>query len=766
MLENKEVWLRFSGNEDESKALARFACVQLMRMKDLMALGGVVNLTKTTTLPNGTTIWCQSIYGQDRVHITTPTGVTVEVPKEELKPERVIISPDECPLILFNGYLDTYSQWFDGVTAGQRANNEMREDIEDYYRIRLGQIYAGHPMMYGVRKVPAYVPPEPPVVGYPKVSVARQLPAGVSNDTKDDTFPGTFYGLKPSRYSGLMRRVLQCTLATDVWEQLSGGLSYTFSDSWGVIKTPEKDGSDGAHYHLVNIKGTSSAFVVQAEFCVHEIKDSSGTVYAPILKSVDFTKSTLLDGALGGLKGGSHHETVGWAFSYTTAQASVVLFSSKPSGNPIAWIYTQEVTLTFTYTEGVPSGFTLSAGASRNIRRNPGDLEVPVFNGLTDSMGGAVVTGTYDFTGLSDPPGKVWEGAPLHVFYKQDGTKVLSTYSARALDIKTTSIPQEVDHGYVNNSSGAWWYGFSRVYSSPAGYESSYATEYGSTFEWVSITTIGVQDDPKPMKVDVVEKMVFHRNSGVTNAGGQRGWFVGGGGFSVTTNKVYMRQIGTVTTAADNYRSVVTLVPEDREAVIYQRSMTKGSVTDALTGNFTTAVQANSENHQTMLQDNYGYWVSNAGTSWYPADITWHPGVYKYPEGPPHPKNCWLIGASSLDTYAVAINGVGNAYLVKTETFSDPFPDLNKVTPATTTYISRIVTSTGNIDVSTDPGLRGKCFGYWDPIKVWAPDFSSAAYSPSTFYERRNETTTHRVVYMNGEEYNPENFITGWIGVV
>ena len=199
------------------------------------------------------------------------------------------VSP--CPTIQYSGYMDTAGAYDSPPT-----------------------------LMYGVRKVPAYAPGTDPVpelppdtlLGsdrFPKVSVSAQ-----SNYSEFEQFFGIY---KPTRFTGIMRKVLQCTFATATWRdslcyksmtvnEKTGtfyhfNVNYQWNDSWGVVLGPGKDGSKGEHYFLIQIILNTVQWI-KADFCVHKVKVDGADTYAPVLKKVYRTQATVLGTipALGG----------------------------------------------------------------------------------------------------------------------------------------------------------------------------------------------------------------------------------------------------------------------------------------------------------------------------------------------------------------------------------------------------------------------------------------------------------------------------------
>lgn len=244
-----------------------------------------------------------------------------------------------CPTLNYAGFVDTYpsdSSYPTGKSkrieelqniAEKRVDRMQRVGNTDPAKIVMmpesgppegWEQLPADPTMYGIRSATPNDAGE-----YPLEAVAP--PAG------EQAWRSFFEDHNPARYSGIMRRALQATFATDTWaEALThtvGGrqefiLNYTAGDSWGIIVNPAHDGSHGRHYRMVNVR-SDGIYAVSADFCVHDIAG----VFVPVIRAVYPDTAQLVaefDGATG-----SSSDEIGWAFSYTGAQCAQVCFSRE-----------------------------------------------------------------------------------------------------------------------------------------------------------------------------------------------------------------------------------------------------------------------------------------------------------------------------------------------------------------------------------------------------------------------------------------------------
>lgn len=351
-----------------------------------------------------------------------------------------------CPLIGYNGYLDTFSGGYDMDTSGGRRMVELQQDVENLPRTRDGVFIAGDPKMHGIRKVPAYnasTDPAPTLPPGQTISTDSFPLVSVDRDTHDEAFRDVFTRYSPSRFSGLMRKVLQCTFGSGAWWDISYmGTSSTYppvaqrklkvnfcwDDSWGVILAPGKDGSQGSHYFLIQI-GLNVVQWVPADFCVHKVEVDSVDDYAPVLRKVD-TAGSVIIGELPALGGSSCSRAIGWSFSYMDPKASVVIYGDNGIGN----VTVKLVTLSVRFSEGTPSSVVVDGHETReNILWNHLPTQKPAlgvdpssFYGLfnfpfIDSMSGKIVLASmqniYDTRSTPIPVNYTASNIPIHVFY-------------------------------------------------------------------------------------------------------------------------------------------------------------------------------------------------------------------------------------------------------------------------------------------------------------------------------------------------------------
>lgn len=726
-----------------------------------------------------------------------------------------------CPSIEYNGFLDTFPSLQAYLMGQPLRAQELQEDIEDLPRERNGEWLEGNPKMYGIRKFPAYdiskdpVPSLPPgytlkSTTYPKVSVERQ--------TADDGFRNFFAEHKPTKYTGLMRRVLQCTFGTRAWMDAltfkvapeaprQFVVNYKFGDSWGVILAPGKDGSLGNHYFLIRIT-SGEVFWVPASFCVHKVKVGATDVYAPVLKLVQRAGAI----SLGTIEyvGASQHEVIGWSFSYTEPKASVVLYDERGADEG-HWTYTSLATITVDFESGVPVSVSFEQEGQKHLWR-PSE-EASRVHGLGYDVAGNLCVATVKIAGINNPTDKTIS-APTYTFYKPDGSQEVirfcyseseattETYSPASplyyrISVFSFTVPtyyydianitEAITSGSGSTTTAAEAHPFfvTAAHSTPVSTNtvSDSKTTY-SLFHEEAINTVGgsLYNNPR----DTLGARVQF-GFGTVNVIHYAEYKV----------SLFQRKTGTnVTTEVAAHNAAVVIFPDDREVVAITYDVTFNVETVSATYSPYTAVhytsggrcyygtpggdardkfcgipQAPSEynasctgafpgvsfNIQPVLR--HGISLDSAGIS--PAPDGYYSGSFlSYVPGTAFPTDV-------INIYPDAC--LFPQYTAATVSTYTAFPSIPTSKTGTRTRKALLLTGDGDIDVSSDTNFLDNCLRFWDPQKenqTWIPEVVTSAYQPSDFYTRKHETGKGKIVILGDKEYNAENSLYGFIGVV
>lgn len=721
-------------------------------------------------------------------------GVVLRVILDDYAGDKCYIHTDAvgCPLIEYNGYIDTFRS-ADAYPMGQPLRSrELQEDIEDLPRERDGEWLEGNPKMYGIRKFPAYdatkdpVPTLPPgytleSTTYPKVSVERQ--------TADDGFRLYFDHHKPTRYTGLMRRVLQCTFGTRTWMDAltfkatpeappQFVVNYMWGDSWGVILAPGKDGSKGSHYFLIQIT-TGEVFWVSASFCVHKVKLGTKDVFAPVLKSVQRTGAI----SLGTIEyvGTSQFTTIGWSFSYTEPKASVVLYDLREPADPM--LYTSLATLTIGFSDGAPASVILDNTAPARLWYGSGGH---VQRLDYDIAGNVVLCSLYrDFKG-GPPPLSYESDAYVGVFYHIDeGRKDISLAFERR-EAAAQDYPLAYGSTVCSPVYNDWAPPGSQFYYSAIANDCTDIMSTGtgslgrSGYDAMTLSTGGfATPSSSPTIRDDRVKYTAYADVSIPVTGGST--YNGGMSFINRTwppdskdtyyniyFTIFIRSSGTEENTAVQVMSAVAPIPDDREAFVFAYTGTSSEGTESRSYSWISRRRGPVDDASTD--------VSYGSIGGWPMGIKW-PGLSYYNGYVSEPP-----GAADTDLYYYGVNlDYSNLVAPGINEYLPPGATLPPNTSSATAPGNHIgelvyVTSCGIISMpdTDDPNTVSMLIKYYDPEQEnnsYAPLFGISAYStPDAMrYFRSGDFRSGKkglVVIIDGKEYTVEQYVHGWIGVV
>lgn len=414
----------------------------------------------------------------------------------------IITSPYPCPAVKFSGLLDTFrsTSKLSPLTLRRYVTQQLLE--EDRNRSEADGAPLQPELMYGLRplvptskSIVAEHSLEPPDnrmgdendlyvqgVEHGQYSIFRKIQAvwiGIFQGKSDidnprytnllpiektnpinidgdltiagSSFKEIYENLTPSKFTGLMRRIVQATLATDNWTvfkepNAKAPVDYRFGNSFGCLKR------DKRHY-LIQIT-TDAIFHVPMKYCTHHIRDKNDKLQeVMVLASVDLKGRTKI-GDIPSDIGSSWDNEIGWAFSYTDMEASIVYGDYTYIGS-IRVRTTSLLTATFTVAiDGTLSATVINTKASPfwcNVRMDTYPGATSLFNIPTTDSLGTVVSKTLDFGihGVNeDIPTYAADEIPVYVFYTEKGREVV-TYSYKKIDAQSEIVAQ-ADTGLSN----------------------------------------------------------------------------------------------------------------------------------------------------------------------------------------------------------------------------------------------------------------------------------------------------------------------------
>jgi len=714
-------------------------------------------------------------------------GLSLRVVLDDFGGDKVFISPQPCWAIKYNGFVDTFRAW-DTYPMGisQRAM-EYQEDIENLPRMRNGVWIEGDPMMYGVRMFEPHdyvkdptplTPPGMPATGiHPLIGIRQSF-------EQSELFRKYFYAYRPTRFTGLMRRVLQCTFATDSW---SGVLldkygnflvNYTWGDSWGVVLAPGKDGSSGDHYFLIWIT-LGEVHWVPASFCVTTKKINNKEVFAPIITKIERTKAK----SLGKISydGTSQFDTVGWAFSYTKPEASVVLFHDRGTLSAPE-IYTGVATITINFGNDVPVSVSIKEEKKSRMWHGYGYGSAGVAHTFERDISGEIcLSSVFNMFRGGPVPIDKNTNSPFGVFYKPNGDKCVLSFGYFSVDAEVRNYPYALgntvwgingwDVSYknivyfpvANNADGLLNNGYGTVtYDAYNGTFASCSTG-GGTYRTKQTTATVTDSRTKFENYANVEQpgyITFNYSIDFIRTGAPQPY---------SGYEYYMAIVIFVSTNGSETRrdaqifTGCSMVRDDPESfVIASTGVTDYFVSSRSASWYTARTYPAQGKRETIIDTNYPQNVFYPGLTY--DSSNWG---YFSPNSPPAPASGGLFIGTNLFWG-------GNTNQASISTILPPGSSLPD--PATTRNGNHfeellIIASGGTLRVTNDPTMVSNMVWFHDPKQendsYWPVFYQSAFRSEDNDnYIIRNETTNKYIVRMGGGEYNIERFVNGFIGVV
>lgn len=279
---------------------------------------------------------------------------------------------------------------------------------------------------------------------------------GVTTTTVDySSFKEAYDRLLPTKFTGLLRQVVQATFATSAWTgfipnkkgKTIAPVSYQFGNSWGCLKHLDK-------YYFVQITD-STIYYVPADYCVRTVKIGADTRKAAILKSLNIAEKVSIGVIPAGI-GGSWDAEIGWAFSYDKLEASIVYTSTTAVGNT-EYKTVSLLTITFSFdNKNKLTGATLKATEPHIFYNSLYFMNKKTGRSLFNSIEGGA-NKTIDFgvhtVGELAPANYEATNIPVYVYYTEAGIQVCG-YSYLMQQPKIIAIP--APSAYLVNCSG--WY--------------------------------------------------------------------------------------------------------------------------------------------------------------------------------------------------------------------------------------------------------------------------------------------------------------------
>jgi len=267
-------------------------------------------------------------------------------------------------------------------------------------------------------------------------------------DQSTNRFREVFERFLPSKFTGLMRGVMQIAHATFKWTNISQvKVDYHFGNCYGIVQNPATKA-----YYLLRIT-TDSVYYIPASFKISSTGDAPNTQDVIQLISLNSAEAVRIYTILPGM-GTSWSNEIGWAFSYTSAEASIVYQSSTFVGSQ-NYTTAELLTLTFGFdlTTGIPDTAVLTRGTAQIFWANrfmedpnQGDyglFNIPQFGIPYPELGPARLYGESFNFGPGRPyptvrpipyPGYAVSNIPIYVFYTRAGGKQICTYTYKDAD--------------------------------------------------------------------------------------------------------------------------------------------------------------------------------------------------------------------------------------------------------------------------------------------------------------------------------------------
>lgn len=247
----------------------------------------------------------------------------------------------------------------------------------------------------------------------------------------------------PSKFTGLMRGIMQVAFSRYKYTNLSQvKVDYRFRNCYGVIQNPNTK-----VYYLLRIT-EDSIYYIPCGFTITTTGVAPGSIQDVLLiGTIDISKAIKIGTIPSGM-GESWSDELGWAFSYTSPEASIVYQNLAFVGSQ-QYVTAELLTLSFGFNvqTGIPNQATLSHTGAKiiwnsHITSGPsgfGLFNIPVFGIPYPETGPARFYGQSVDFGQGTPvplvrplpyPGYVADSVPVYVYYTKSGRK-LCTYSYR-----------------------------------------------------------------------------------------------------------------------------------------------------------------------------------------------------------------------------------------------------------------------------------------------------------------------------------------------
>lgn len=429
--------------------------------------------------------------------------------------DRVLITASYSPYI--SGFLDTFpilptpkfDSWGDPIPLN--PFQYTLQDTEEQRTLIVPPDTDPVPKMFGIRTITL------PTI----LSLTQALPVEPGAPPLQTTirFREVYENFLPSKFTGLMRQVMQVAHATFQWNKLTDvPLDYHFGNCFGVIKNPVNKA-----YYMVRID-QAAVWYIPATFKVSQTGVSPNVT--DVIRLVSMKRANAVKIAdLPADIGASWSDEIGWAFSYTSPEAAIVYESSQFVGNQL-YITAELLTLNFSFDNqtGLPDSARLKRNGANifwNHHITSGDIGWGLFNipqfGLPYPEPVARLYGeSVDFgVGVPVPyvrpmPYQHYQviDMPVYVYYTKAGGPQICTYSWMSVDAQ--SFTQPYDPAQVISctwngtkaKSGYVQYGFSCNGSSKPqadGDNNSTITEYFNIGEGMTLQNNGGGSTDSPI---------------------------------------------------------------------------------------------------------------------------------------------------------------------------------------------------------------------------------------------------------------------------
>lgn len=285
--------------------------------------------------------------------------------------DRVYIHVLRCPTVPFSGFMDTF-RLPDAYGDTPSHTTEQAADaqkVAELWTTAFPPATVPEPKFYGVRTKTtpgalSHTSLLPLDGGSPTAKEDSQgnLLGGFDVTLATSKFKRMYERYTPSKFTGLMREVMQCSIQrlVSVSKTELLPIDYKYGSSYGVLKNPTAKG-DQQKYFLFLIT-QNSVYYVPAEFCISSALVNGVATDVIQLISVSNENAKKIGDIPIDIEGSWSNE-LGWAYSYTTPVASMVCVGGElQEGHMYKTVELCHISFAFDALSGQPTTATVQRG--------------------------------------------------------------------------------------------------------------------------------------------------------------------------------------------------------------------------------------------------------------------------------------------------------------------------------------------------------------------------------------------------------------------